>query len=212
MADSFQTELKIKLLIIGESKVGKTCLINSYVTHTFNVNQLSTVGLDFRTKKLKIQDKQVNLSIYDTAGQERFRNLATGYMKSADGFLVCFDITSESTLEKANYWVESIRNTARKNVQMLIIGNKCDLEEEREVTFEQGEKFAADNNTIYLETSSKQQIGVDKAFETLVTKILHQKKIEEGGSDKNESTTNSQEVIQLNKPKKKETNKKKSFC
>ena len=184
MAD--QEEIKMKILLIGESKVGKTCLINSYVIRSFNINQLSTVGLDFRTKKLDIQGKQIILNIYDTAGQERFRNLATGYMKSADGFLVCFDLTSESTLENVTSWINSIKNTARKNASMLIIGNKSDLNEDREVTTEQGKQFAAKNGIDYLETSSKMHIGVDEAFETLVKKILEQREIEEGLSDKND--------------------------
>jgi small GTP-binding protein len=204
-----QNEIKMKILLIGESKVGKTCLINSYVIRSFNINQLSTVGLDFRTKKLDIQGKQIILNIYDTAGQERFRNLATGYMKSADGFLVCFDLTSESTLENVTYWINSIKNTARKNASMLIIGNKSDLNEDREVTTEQGKQFAAKNGIDYLETSSKMHIGVDEAFETLVKKILEQREIEEGLSDKNEGGSKG---VQLGNTKEKGKNKEKRCC
>lgn len=204
-----QNEIKMKILLIGESKVGKTCLINSYVIRSFNINQLSTVGLDFRTKKLDIQGKQIILNIYDTAGQERFRNLATGYMKSADGFLVCFDLTSESTLENVTYWINSIKNTARKNASMLIIGNKSDLNEDREVTTEQGKQFAAKNGIDYLETSSKMHIGVDEAFETLVKKILEQREIEEGLSDKNEGGSKG---VQLGNTKEKGKNKEKQCC
>lgn len=204
-----QNEIKMKILLIGESKVGKTCLINSYVIRSFNINQLSTVGLDFRTKKLDIQGKQIILNIYDTAGQERFRNLATGYMKSADGFLVCFDLTSESTLENVTYWINSIKNTARKNASMLIIGNKSDLNEDREVTTEQGKQFAAKNGIDYLETSSKMHIGVDEAFETLVKKILEQREIEEGLSDKNEGGSKG---VQLGNTKEKGENKEKRCC
>ena len=207
MAD--QEEIKMKILLIGESKVGKTCLINSYVIRSFNINQLSTVGLDFRTKKLDIQGKQIILNIYDTAGQERFRNLATGYMKSADGFLVCFDLTSESTLENVTNWINSIKNTARKNASMLIIGNKSDLNEDREVTTEQGKQFAAKNGIDYLETSSKMHIGVDEAFETLVKKILEQREIEEGLSDKNEGGS---KEVQLGNTKEKGMNKEKRCC
>ena len=204
-----QNEIKMKILLIGESKVGKTCLINSYVIRSFNINQLSTVGLDFRTKKLDIQGKQIILNIYDTAGQERFRNLSTGYMKSADGFLVCFDLTSESTLENVTYWINSIKNTARKNASMLIIGNKSDLNEDREVTTEQGKEFAAKNGINYLETSSKMHIGVDEAFETLVKKILEQREIEEGLSDKNEGGSKG---VQLCNTKEKGKNKEKRCC
>lgn len=204
-----QNEIKMKILLIGESKVGKTCLINSYVIRSFNINQLSTVGLDFRTKKLDIQGKQIILNIYDTAGQERFRNLATGYMKSADGFLVCFDLTSESTLENVTYWINSIKNTARKNASMLIIGNKSDLNEDREVTTEQGKQFAAKNGIDYLETSSKMHIGVDEAFETLVKKILEQREIEEGLSDKNEGGSKG---VQLGNTKEKGKNEEKRCC
>ena len=204
-----QNEIKMKILLIGESKVGKTCLINSYVIRSFNINQLSTVGLDFRTKKLDIQGKQIILNIYDTAGQERFRNLATGYMKSADGFLVCFDLTSESTLENVTYWINSIKNTARKNASMLIIGNKSDLNEDREVTTEQGKQFAAKNGIDYLETSSMMHIGVDEAFETLVKKILEQREIEEGLSDKNEGGSKG---VRLGNTKEKGKNKEKGCC
>ena len=202
-------EIRVKIVVLGESTVGKTCLINSYVIRSFNINQLSTVGLDFRTKKLDIQGKQIILNIYDTAGQERFRNLATGYMKSADGFLVCFDLTSESTLENVTYWINSIKNTARKNASMLIIGNKSDLNEDREVTTEQGKEFAAKNGIDYLETSSKMHIGVDEAFETLVKKILEQREIEEGLSDKNEGGSKG---VQLGNTKEKGKNKEKRCC
>lgn len=208
-----QEEIKMKILLIGESKVGKTCLINSYVIRSFNINQLSTVGLDFRTKKLDIQGKQIILNIYDTAGQERFRNLATGYMKSADGFLVCFDLTSESTLENVTCWVDSIKNTARKNASMLIIGNKSDLNEDREVTTEQGKQFAAKNGIDYLETSSKMHIGVDEAFETLVKKILEQREIEEGLSDKNdEGGSKGVQLGNTKDTKEKGKNKEKRCC
>ena len=211
MAD--QEEIKMKILLIGESKVGKTCLINSYVIRSFNINQLSTVGLDFRTKKLDIQGKQIILNIYDTAGQERFRNLATGYMKSADGFLVCFDLTSESTLENVTNWINSIKNTARKNASMLIIGNKSDLNEDREVTTEQGKQFAAKNGIDYLETSSKMHIGVDEAFETLVKKILEQREIEEGLSDKNdEGGSKGVQLGNTKDTKEKGKNKEKRCC
>ena len=211
MAD--QEEIKMKILLIGESKVGKTCLINSYVIRSFNINQLSTVGLDFRTKKLDIQGKQIILNIYDTAGQERFRNLATGYMKSADGFLVCFDLTSESTLENVTSWINSIKNTARKNASMLIIGNKSDLNEDREVTTEQGKQFAAKNGIDYLETSSKMHIGVDEAFETLVKKILEQREIEEGLSDKNdEGGSKGVQLGNTKDTKEKGKNKEKGCC
>ena len=210
MAD--QEEIKMKILLIGESKVGKTCLINSYVIRSFNINQLSTVGLDFRTKKLDIQGKQIILNIYDTAGQERFRNLATGYMKSADGFLVCFDLTSESTLENVTNWINSIKNTARKNASMLIIGNKSDLNEDREVTTEQGKQFAAKNGIDYLETSSKMHIGVDETFETLVKKILEQREIEEGLSDKNEGGSKGVQLGNTKDTKEKGKNKEKRCC
>ena len=139
--DSFDE--KIKIMIIGETKTGKTSLISRYCKNEFTGGAyLSTIGIDFQIKNLTINSKKIRLQIWDTAGQERFRNIAKNYFQSSDGFLILYDISNHESFETLDYWVEEIKSNSQELAKMILVGNKCDLINERKIKKEEGENYA----------------------------------------------------------------------
>ena len=192
---------KIKLMVIGETRVGKTALINKYTKNTFGGTYLTTVGIDFQEKIINIEEKTVKLQIWDTAGQERFRNIAKSYFHTSDGFLLVYDISNKETFEKLNFWYEQITLNGPANTKCVVAGNKCDLDDSREVNREEGEKFAKTYNINFFETSAKEGTNVNKLFQTLSSEIIKDI-IKNGHKNKRAS-----QVL-----KKNTKNKKKSCC
>ena len=164
---------KIKIMVIGESLVGKTALITKYTKNKFGGAYLTTVGIDFQDKFLNINGKEIKIELWDTAGQERFRNIAKNYFQSSDGFLLVYDITKKSSFEKLDFWNEQINLNAPKNTKYILIGNKIDLEKEREVQKVDGENFAQKNNIQFYETSAKDGTNVNYVFELLAKEIIN---------------------------------------
>jgi len=174
ISDSY--DQKIKIMILGETLVGKTAIITRYTKKVFAENYLTTVGIDFQNKQLNINGKKINVEIWDTAGQERFRNIAKTYFQSSDGFLLVYDITSKDSFNKLNDWYEQIKLNAPENSKCIIAGNKSDLEEKRQVKKEEGEKFASDNNLKFYETSAKDDKNINIVFELLSNEIVNDEK------------------------------------
>ena len=166
-----------QLLIIGDSSVGKTSLINRYTNGTFKEEYLATVGLDYSSKEEEFNNETVHIKLWDTAGQERFKSLTQNYLRNADGILLVYDVTKTESFENLKDWICSIKqNMETKNIflPLIICGNKVDMEESREITKEDAEKFASKNNYKYFETSAKTGEGVDDAIRELVNQILNQ--------------------------------------
>ena len=174
ISDSY--DQKIKIMILGETLVGKTAIITRYTKKIFAENYLTTVGIDFQNKQLNINGKKINVEIWDTAGQERFRNIAKTYFQSSDGFLLVYDITSKDSFNKLNDWYDQIKLSAPENSKCIIAGNKSDLEEKRQVSKEEGEKFASDNNLKFYETSAKDDKNKNIVFELLSNEIVNDEK------------------------------------
>ena len=174
ISDSY--DQKIKIMILGETLVGKTAIITRYTKKVFAENYLTTVGIDFQNKQLNINGKKINVEIWDTAGQERFRNIAKTYFQSSDGFLLVYDITSKDSFNKLNDWYDQIKSNAPENSKCIIAGNKSDLEEKRQVKKEEGEKFASDNNLKFYETSAKDDKNINIVFELLSNEIVNDEK------------------------------------
>ena len=174
ISDSY--DQKIKIMILGETLVGKTAIITRYTKKIFAENYLTTVGIDFQNKQLNINGKKINVEIWDTAGQERFRNIAKTYFQSSDGFLLVYDITSKDSFNKLNDWYDQIKSNAPENSKCIIAGNKSDLEEKRQVKKEEGEKFASDNNLKFYETSAKDDKNINIVFELLSNEIVNDEK------------------------------------
>ena len=180
MSEVFEDELlpnekydqKLKIMVLGETRVGKTSLIRKYIKNQFGDNYLSTVGIDFQEKVIQVNDKLILLQLWDTAGQERFRDIAKNYIKSADGVLLVYDITSKQTFEKLDYWHKTLKENAHEHIKYIIVGNKCDLNEKREVEKESGEDFAKKNNIYFYETSAKNGINVNEVFQILTNEVI----------------------------------------
>ena len=172
-----------KILTIGESGVGKTCILRRFVEDKFLKNHLATIGIDFKTKTLNINNQEIKLKIWDTAGQERFRNITTQYYKGADGIVLVYDVTDDASYEKIRDWMDQIlSNTQKDDIGLVLLGNKCDMEP-RSVTEEQGNKLAEELKISYFETSALTGQGIKEAFEQLTRDIMKKKGVGENTGD-----------------------------
>ena len=164
-----------KILTIGDGGVGKTSILRRYVENKFLKHHLSTIGIDFLSKTLKIKDKEIKLKIWDTAGQERYRQITSHIYKDADGIILVFDVTSEESFNQITDWMEQIKNNVSKEeINLILIGNKCDLED-RMVEKERGEEMAEKLKIKYFETSALTGQGINEAFEELAKQIFRNK-------------------------------------
>ena len=156
-----------KILLLGDSNVGKSSLISRYVDGLWSDVFVPTIGVDFKIKTLEIGNKNIKMQIWDTAGQERFRNIISSYFRGSHGILLIYDITNKNSFNNLQDWLEVIENNANKNVLKILIGNKNDLEEDRQIKTEEGQSFANRNNMQFIETSAKTNTNVTDAFEAL---------------------------------------------
>ena len=180
---SSDKSVTFKILTIGESGVGKTCILRRFVENKFLKNHLATIGIDFKTKNLIINNKEIKLKIWDTAGQERFRNITTQYYKGADGIVLVYDVTDDGSFEKIRDWMAQIQANAEKDdLGLVLLGNKCDVEP-RVVTEEQGNKMAEELHISYFETSALTGQGIKEAFEQLARDIMKKKGVGEENKD-----------------------------
>ena len=156
-----------KVLLLGNSDVGKSSLLLRYVDSVWNDAFVPTIGVDFKVKTLNINNKNVKMQIWDTAGQERFRTVVSTYFKGAHGILLLYDVTNKDSFKNLESWLIEIEKNSNQKVLKILIGNKCDLTEEREITAEEGKAFALRNGMEFMETSAKMNTNVTEAFETL---------------------------------------------
>ena len=157
-----------KLVIVGNSGVGKSSILIRFADDLFSSNYISTIGVDFRFRTLQINNKIVKLQIWDTAVQERFRSVTSAYYKGADAIILCYDITNMYSFRSLDEWISQVKNT--KDALYVIVGNKCD-EINREVAYEHGKQFADENNCYFVETSAKDSTNIDDMF-THIANIL----------------------------------------
>ena len=172
-----ESDVVFKILTIGESEVGKTCILRRFVENKFLKNHLSTIGIDFRTKVVNVCGKNIKLKIWDTAGQERYHNITNQIYKGADGIILVFSVIDEESFAKVKEWMGQITsNINKEEVHLILIGNKCDLEE-RAITKEQGKQMADNLGINYYETSALDGTGINEAFEGLTKEIMKKKAI-----------------------------------
>ncbi|GAB0094976.1 ras-related protein Rab-18 [Sergentomyia squamirostris] len=170
MADDILATFKI--LIIGESGVGKSSLMLRFVEDNFDADQTITIGVDFKTKIINIDGVSVKLAIWDTAGQERFRTLTPSYYRDAQGAILVYDVTKKNTFQKLDLWLNELEiYGTRPNMAKMVVGNKID-QPNREMSRDDGFKFAKKHRTLFVETSAKTSEGVKSAFEEVVRKIM----------------------------------------
>ena len=162
-----------KILILGDSTVGKTCFLTRYADNTFQENQLATLGVDYKLKNIKMEDGNiVKLQIWDTAGQDRFHSLTRNYFKGAHGIILLYDITTQSSFDNVSKWIKQIKEDASEKVVIILVGNKIDLEHKRAIPTEEGEKIAEDFGLIFFECSAKTGKNINEAFNELIKKTV----------------------------------------
>ena len=162
-----------KLIIVGDSFVGKTNIMSQYIRKEFSLNTKSTVGVEFGAKIIKIENKMIKAQIWDTAGEERYRSVTNAYYKGAKGAFVVYDITNKLSFESIEKWIQDLKINSDHNITLLLIGNKKDLEDKREVSKEEGEEKAKTFGLGFIETSACTGENIDKAFETMLKEVFN---------------------------------------
>lgn len=160
-----------KIVLIGDSGVGKSNLLSRFTTNEFNLESKSTIGVEFATRTIKVEEKKIKAQIWDTAGQERYRAITSAYYRGAVGALIVYDISKSNTYENCNNWLTELKENADDNVAIGLIGNKSDLEHLRAVPTEEARSFASENQLFFTETSALNSSNVDQAFRELIEQI-----------------------------------------
>lgn len=160
-----------KLLLIGDSGVGKSCLLLRFADDSYLESYISTIGVDFKIRTVEQDGKMIKLQIWDTAGQERFRTITSSYYRGAHGIIVVYDVTDQESFNNVKQWLNEINRYASENVNKLLVGNKCDLTTRRVVSYQVGKEFADSLGIPFLETSAKNATNVEEAFMTMASEI-----------------------------------------
>lgn len=160
-----------KLLLIGDSGVGKSCLLLRFADDTYTESYISTIGVDFKIRTIELDGKTIKLQIWDTAGQERFRTITSSYYRGAHGIIVVYDITDQESFNNVKQWLQEIDRYACENVNKLLVGNKCDLTAKRAVETQAAKEYAEQLGIPFLETSAKSSTNVEQAFLTMASEI-----------------------------------------
>mmetsp|Transcript_25179 Transcript_25179/g.37047 ORF Transcript_25179/g.37047 Transcript_25179/m.37047 type:complete len:211 (+) Transcript_25179:51-683(+) len=171
-----------KLVLIGDSGVGKSCLLLRFADDAFTESYISTIGVDFRFRTVKIDKKTVKLQIWDTAGQERFRTITSAYYRGADGIIMVYDVTSMDSFDHVNDWLKEVNRYSSEGTCKLLVGNKCDRLADKTVTAEQAKEFADELGIAFLETSAKSAKNVEEAFLTMAGELIKQREARGGNA------------------------------
>ena len=189
-----------KIIIIGDTNVGKSNILGRYVNNEFKEDTKSTVGVEFGSKKLKIENSLIKLQIWDTAGEERYRAITSAYYKGSKGCFIVYDITNPQSFEDIQKWYEEIIRSGDKGVSVILVGNKCDLENERKITKEMGKNKAKEMNCPFYETSALNNTMIEEVFkiiaEDIYNKIKNEKKEED--DDDIEIVKDENKIININ--------------
>lgn len=158
-------------MLIGDSGVGKSCLLLRFADDTYTESYISTIGVDFKIRTIELDGKTVKLQIWDTAGQERFRTITSSYYRGAHGIIIVYDVTDRQSFLNVEHWLKEIDKYATGNVNKLLVGNKSDLQSKKVVTYDEAKEFADKHGIKFLETSAKNSHNVEQAFQTMATEI-----------------------------------------
>ena len=165
-----------KVLLLGDSGVGKSSLILRYTDETFNSKLVNSIGVDFKMKKKEIDGKIIKIQIWDTAGHERFRSITYSYYRGANSIIIVFDLSNKKSFISITDWLKQIEKHAKENVFKFLVGNKYDLIEEREVSYEEAKQYADEHSLPYIETSAKEGININELFESSIKSFLSNSK------------------------------------
>jgi len=194
-------DMIFKLILIGDSAVGKTNILSKFLEDRFDKDSKATVGVEFGTKNFEIDNLIVKAQIWDTAGQERYRSITSAYYKGAKGCLIVYDITRKATFESVDRWIADVKGSSDNKLSIILLGNKCDDENERKVSREEGEEKAKYHNVAFLETSALNGTNIEKAFQELINDVYHNNK---GDFKKDVNLLLDDKGMDISEPKKEE--------
>eukprot|EP01135_Chromosphaera_perkinsii_P006529 Nk52_evm1s539 gene=Nk52_evmTU1s539 len=160
-----------KMLLVGDSGVGKTCMLMRYVDGSFTESFIATIGIDFKVKTVQHDGKNIKLQMWDTAGQERFKSITTAYYRGAMGYIMVYDISQAHTFDNIKQWIQNVKQNSSQHVELVLVGNKCDLEADRKVPTEKAAKLAKEYEMHFFEVSAKKNVNIDEAFMKVVEGI-----------------------------------------
>ncbi|KAK8801139.1 hypothetical protein WA158_001909 [Blastocystis sp. Blastoise] len=211
-----QYDYLYKIVLIGDSGAGKTCILSRFTRNVFNIESKATVGVEFANKCMEIDEHVIKAQIWDTAGQERFRAITSAYYRGAVGALIVYDITNHTSFENVETWLSELKSHAENKLVVMLVGNKCDLRDQRNVTQEEAIAYAEKNNMAFIETSALDATGIVMAFQTIMKAIYDSMKKNQIQQDKKTlgTVTTSTVPINLNVQLQKQTveEKKKDNC
>ena len=199
------SEFLFKILLLGDSGVGKSSIILRYIENNFSQNLMNSIGVDFKLKNIEVKGKKVKLQVWDTAGQERFRTITTSYYKGAQAIIVVFDLTDRDSFEHVKNWMSDVDKFAKEGVLRILAGNKCDLEHQRKISKDEGKELASKYGIQYMEISAKDTTNIDELFVSTTETFINRQ-----ASGSNKTKTVEKQGIDLNKEEVQE--KKRSCC
>ncbi|MEE6477717.1 hypothetical protein FKM82_011600 [Ascaphus truei] len=172
-ADDDPFDFLFKIILIGDSNVGKTCVVHRFQSGLFSGKQQNTIGVDFTVRSLNIEGKKVKVQVWDTAGQERFRTITQSYYRSAHGAIIAYDITRRQTFDSVTHWIHEAEKYGAANLMLMLIGNKSDLLEKRQILFEEACTLAENHGLLaVLETSAKESRNVNEVFLLMAKELI----------------------------------------
>jgi len=163
-----------KVVLIGDSGVGKSNLLSRFTRNEFNLETKSTIGVEFATRSIQLDGKTIKAQIWDTAGQERYRAITSAYYRGAVGALLVYDIAKSQTFKNVERWLAELRENASENIVIMLVGNKSDLKHLREVPLETAKEFSEKNSLLFIETSALDSSNVEQSFQNILSGIFHQ--------------------------------------
>ena len=202
-------DMIFKIVLIGDSSVGKTNMLSRYISNEYDPNSQSTIGVELSTKTFTFDKDEVKVQIWDTAGQEKYRSITSSYYKGAQGCLLVYDITRKDTFDNIDKWFSELKSSTNNEINAILIGNKCDLSDKREITIEEAQKKAKLFNVAFMETSALDGTNIEKAFYELVNNVYQ-----------NNKQTFNQEIkvmlgdkgVEIKQEQNNETKKKNNWC
>ena len=198
MADEDNYEIMVKVVLVGDSGVGKTNIMSKYLKNEFHEDSKATVGVEFGAKQFTVEGHVIKAQIWDTAGQERYKAITSAYYKGAKGAFIVYDIKRKNTFDSVSRWVSDLTATADKKISIILIGNKSDLEDQRQVTKEMGEEKANQLQVAFLETSAMSGENLEKGFQMMINEI-YKKNHEDISGEETENSMEPGKDISLTK-------------
>ncbi|KAI0988938.1 hypothetical protein GJ496_009665 [Pomphorhynchus laevis] len=193
-------DILFKLLLIGDSGVGKTCILHRYTDDDFSDSLLATIGIDFKMKTVEMRNKKIRLQIWDTAGQERFHTITNSYYRGAMGIILVYDITNEKSFDNIVTWLANINEHARPNVVRLLVGNKVDQAEYRTVEYERAINLANESHMKFFETSAKDGTNIRQMFHAITEQVLDNNPAEFSGHEDDRRRQTASDTNQRTQP------------